>query len=318
MLYSSILSTSCYMQHILFKTQVNRIRNRTPAWLKSWIIQYNTIQYSLLILVIGNSLLHDTTGSYEGTFRSPATSLSITEHAAHLDLMTEPLIPLPVPGLLDTDRDLSLDIAQSSLYGLFPLVPVHLVVLRDAATEPAAAGGHPLISTDLTGCPYGMTTYREEDIVCVDSAFEVQVHHPRFLECIGAPELSRLLGRQPADWLSVMDHRDVLVAAKTITVGRRTNGIKLNHPQSVCGVVTPKIYRGVTVSIRTQTIPCAHGGGCCAGATCVSGVHADDGDGALASTGWTPGIKLLGLCIGFWCCVMNYVVTIVVLFFYMH
>ena len=61
--------------------------------------------------------------------------------------------------------------------------------------------------------PYRMTTYREEDIANVDMLFCVQVHYPRFLECVGAPESTRLLGRPPAEWLQVMDNQDVLRVA---------------------------------------------------------------------------------------------------------
>ena len=43
--------------------------------------------------------------------------------------------------------------------------------------------------------------------------FGVQLHHPRFLECIGAPESARLLGRSPAERIQVMDRQDVLVVA---------------------------------------------------------------------------------------------------------
>ena len=56
-------------------------------------------------------------------------------------------------------------------------------------------------------------TYREEDVAQMDVAFGMQVHHPRFLECIGAPGSARLLGHPPAEWLQVIDHQDVLVAA---------------------------------------------------------------------------------------------------------
>ena len=47
----------------------------------------------------------------------------------------------------------------------------------------------------------------------IDPTFGVQLHHPRFLECIGAPESARLLGRSPAKWVQVMKCQDVLVAA---------------------------------------------------------------------------------------------------------
>ena len=83
----------------------------------------------------------------------------------------------------------------------------------DAYCETGDTGEHLLISTGLPGCPYRMTTYREEDVAHVDLAFGVQLHHPRFLECIGAPKSALLLGRSPAEWIQVMDRQDVLVAA---------------------------------------------------------------------------------------------------------
>ena len=79
--------------------------------------------------------------------------------------------------------------------------------------EPAATSDHPLISARLMRYPYHMTTYHEDDIASVDSSFGVQVHHPRFLECMGVLELVRLLGCPPAEWLQVMDRRDSLYAA---------------------------------------------------------------------------------------------------------
>ena len=63
----------------------------------------------------------------------------------------------------------------------------------DAYCELADTGSQPLISDGLPGCPYHMTSYREEDIADVDPAFGVQLHHPRFLECIGGPS-------QPGYW----------------------------------------------------------------------------------------------------------------------
>ena len=58
-----------------------------------------------------------------------------------------------------------------------------------------------------------MTSYREEDVAEVDPAFGVQLHPPRFLECIGAPESAWLLGRPPAEWVRTMDRQDVVAAA---------------------------------------------------------------------------------------------------------
>ena len=40
----------------------------------------------------------------------------------------------------------------------------------------------------------------------------VHVHHPQFLEWVGAPESARLLSHAPAEWLQVMNRRDTLHA----------------------------------------------------------------------------------------------------------
>ena len=58
-----------------------------------------------------------------------------------------------------------------------------------------------------------MTSYREDDNASVDSSFGVHVHHPQFLEWVGAPESAHLLGRPLAEWLQVMNHRNTQYAA---------------------------------------------------------------------------------------------------------
>ena len=58
-----------------------------------------------------------------------------------------------------------------------------------------------------------MTSYRDDDHSSRDSPFGVQVHHPRFLEWVDAPESAHLLGQLHADWLQVMTRRDALHAA---------------------------------------------------------------------------------------------------------
>ena len=79
-------------------------------------------------------------------------------------------------------------------------------------TATVATGDQPPIAIGLSGCPYRITTYRDRDFACVDSSFGVQVHHPRFLESVGAPESARLLGRPPAEWSQVMGRRNAMTA----------------------------------------------------------------------------------------------------------
>ena len=143
--------------------------------------------------------------------------MSITD----LTLLSQPLIPLPDELLL-----LPVPVPvhqQSSPGGMPPLEPTVSADTSqvdrsrggpfDAYCEPSDTDGHPLISTRLPGCPYRMTTYRERDVASVDPTFGVQIHHPRFLECIGAPESARLLNHSPVEWVREMDRHDILAAA---------------------------------------------------------------------------------------------------------
>ena len=184
------------------------------------------------VVPTAGSVLDEVTGSFYSTLGSPATSLSIMDHATNLHLLSEPLIPLPGAVFLQADPILLLDLTQSYDDYIPTQVPVASVsqpsafLTRegpfDASTEPAAISNHPLISAGLTGCPYRMTTYREADLT------SVHFHHPRFLECVGAPESARLLGRPPTKWLNVMDRRDAGLMASNLTVLHH-NAIALQH-----------------------------------------------------------------------------------------
>ena len=55
----------------------------------------------------------------------------------------------------------------------------------DASASPGATRDHPLITIPWDGCPYLVTSYRDDDDSSLDSSFGVQVHHPRFLEWVG-------------------------------------------------------------------------------------------------------------------------------------
>ena len=63
----------------------------------------------------------------------------------------------------------------------------------DAGTTPMETEDSPLISTVMPGCPYRMTSYTGTAQVDADARYGLQLHHPRFLEFIGAPESARLL-----------------------------------------------------------------------------------------------------------------------------
>ena len=68
----------------------------------------------------------------------------------------------------------------------------------DAGTTPMETEDSPLISTSMPGCPYRMTSYTGTAMVDADTTYGLQLHHPRFLEFIGALESARLLNHSPS------------------------------------------------------------------------------------------------------------------------
>ena len=146
-----------------------------------------------------------------GAVMTEATgSLSITDYAADLTLLSEPLTPLlevmllkpaPAPVRPNSYPGCQPSPALALSVDPSPAVLSHEGPFINAFTEPAGTSDHPLISFGLTGCPYHMTTYREEDVAWMDTSFGIQLHHPKCFECISAPESARLLGRPPAEWL---------------------------------------------------------------------------------------------------------------------
>ena len=83
----------------------------------------------------------------------------------------------------------------------------------DTYCSPSDTGSHPLISEGLSGCPYRMVSYSAENTADADSSYGAQLHHPLFLDSIGAPESARLLGRAPSNWVRVMSRQDTMSAA---------------------------------------------------------------------------------------------------------
>ena len=65
----------------------------------------------------------------------------------------------------------------------------------------------------LPGCPYRMTSYDRAEIADVDPAYRLQLHHPRFLEYVGAPKSARLLSRPPGHWVQTMEREEAVTAA---------------------------------------------------------------------------------------------------------
>ena len=66
------------------------------------------------------------------------------------------------------------------------------VILVADPPPPAAAGEDRLLQTGLPGCPYRFLESGELPYTDGNPAYGLQLHHPRFLELVGAPESARL------------------------------------------------------------------------------------------------------------------------------
>ena len=60
-------------------------------------------------------------------------------------------------------------------------------------------------SQDSQGCPFRITSYDLEiDGSDFSPEYDIQLHDPRLLEYVGAPESARLLSRSPEYWVEHM------------------------------------------------------------------------------------------------------------------
>ena len=105
----------------------------------------------------------------------------------------------------------------------------------DMYTSPMDTGVSPLVATGLPGCPYRITSYTGPAVADTNPAFGMQLHHPRFLEFIGAPESARLLYHSPAFWVQRLGEENVLVAAVNL---QRDAGLILSNLQIMSQFVT--------------------------------------------------------------------------------
>ena len=98
----------------------------------------------------------------------------------------------------------------------------------DAYASPMDTEDSPLVTTGLPGCPYRNTSYKGPAIADMNPAFGLQLHHPRFLEFIGAPESARLLHHSPTFWVDRLGDENAMAAAVNF---QRDAGIVLSNLQ---------------------------------------------------------------------------------------
>ena len=234
--------------------------------------------------LVHGSLLPEAPRSLDSFVGSPVISMSLTEHAADLSLLPDPLITLQdeilLLGLLPMPMR-----PQSSLVRQSPGKSLASELSRegpfDACCEPSDTGRHLFITKGLPGCPNRMTSYWVEEVADIDPAFGVQLHHLRFLKCIGA-QSARLLGHSPAEWVRSMDRQDVMAMALEL---QRDASLMASNLQVLDQyVMSLNRMSSEVLSLRTRSLPGARGQRRSPGAPGALRGHPDGSHGIVAAT----------------------------------
>ena len=93
----------------------------------------------------------------------------------------------------------------------------------------------PSVTIGLSGCPYRFTSFNGPAFSDMNPAFGLQLHHPRFMDFIGAPESARLLFRSPTFWVDRLGEEQAMAAAVNL---QRDVGIMLSNLQILSQFVT--------------------------------------------------------------------------------
>ena len=93
---------------------------------------------------------------------------------------------------------------------------------------PGVAEKARMTDSGIPGCPYRFFESDELPFIDGNLAYGLQLHHPHFLELVGAPESVRLLDRAPLYWVEEMGKKTAMVAAATL---QRDAGVILSNLQ---------------------------------------------------------------------------------------
>ena len=153
-----------------------------------------------------------------------------------------------------------------------------------ASAPPMDMEDNLLVTTGLPGCPYRFTSYSGPAISDMNLAFGLQLHHPRFLEFIGAPRSASLLYRSPMFWVDSLGEEQAMVAAANL---QRDAGIMLSNLQILSQFVT-SLHRMSSEMLSigmgrevfpAEEIPCSRLVSSTSG---DAGRHVHGGDGSVA------------------------------------
>ena len=87
----------------------------------------------------------------------------------------------------------------------------------------------PLLETGLPGCLYRFSEYGGQPFSDGNPAFGLQLHHPRFLEFVGAPESARLLDCSPTFWVDHLGKEQAMAAGCGHYVVQSSDSVTVRH-----------------------------------------------------------------------------------------
>ena len=97
-----------------------------------------------------------------------------------------------------------------------------------ATAPPIDLGDGRFLETGLPGCPYRFSESGGLPFSDGNPAYGLQLHHPRFLEFVGAPESARLLDCSPTFWVDQLGKEQAMAAAINL---QRDAGVMLSNLQ---------------------------------------------------------------------------------------
>ena len=104
-----------------------------------------------------------------------------------------------------------------------------------AAAPPIDLGDGQLLESGLPGCLYRFSESGGLPFSDGNPAYDLQIHHPRFVEFVGAPESARLLDCSPTFWVDQLGKEQAMVAAINL---QRDAGVTLSNLQILSQFVT--------------------------------------------------------------------------------
>ena len=156
----------------------------------------------------------------------------------------------------------------------------------DAYAAPMDTEDSPLVTTGLPGCPYRVTSYTGPAVADSNPAFGLQLHHPRFLEFIGAPESACLLYHSPTFWVQWLGEEDAMAAVVNL---QRDAGLMTSNVQILSQFVTSlqRMYSEMMTRVGTCGVPFAGGRRSVCSTKGAPGGEVHGCNGSVAPTDWS-------------------------------